>query len=754
MNPRHKEILIANLPLLRQDLTVKYVLPELVEGGVILPAMEKDIMAESTNEDQVEMLVRLLQTMGPKAFHSFIAVLEKHYKHLAMILRQYNADVQLFFNFVASKVGRKWKDLARQFGLSETTIEVIDDLQRLHDHTDRCREVLKRWQQGTGHKATIMVLRDALVEAQLKNVSDELMEALMLTNTGSQDAKQQRGQSKDDTCLPSTRYLDHEEEAFWMQERKRAETWEKDSAFSETSMFSSARSMQNASCSSLPIVREKEDEGCVKEKQQTPKKAISPAKETTWISTWFSWSQKSGRQLTPRELYHLCRTLGPYWERVGQQLGLDQDTLDRCALDNRDSQWGQVHDMLLTWMERSEKEATVEMLTDILQRHCVELRIDLYWFLIVPSDWELGYLSWKLEKDPSWEQAAIQLGLTQEQITKAQSCHPDNTPAQIHHLLMKWKKKCGDEATLDKLCEALRSQKVAEDVFVFLTDPDSLQVTAWYLAQLAPSLTSYWTQLVTELGLSEEEAEGCKNRYPDNPTKQVLAALLMWKEMPEGQASVRNLCLALNRTGVKLDILLLNPSAPVVNVWQLGTLAGKLNIMASEPVCQGHLGLSREDVHACREGSGGDEHLHNIAMLLRWLDMAGSQATLDKLCEGLQQEFVDVENYLFLLVPEAPRQPTGKELYELAVRVKSDPSKLTRLPIRLGLTHEDDHHWQQDVLDGLKPIHAMLQEWRNKSGAEATVVKLCDALQQEGAEPHKFLHLCFEKGNGFLEYNL
>ncbi|XP_019632775.1 PREDICTED: uncharacterized protein LOC109476302 [Branchiostoma belcheri] len=749
MNPRHKEILTANLPLLCQDLTVKYVLPDLVEEGVLLPAMKEDIMAEPTKEDQVALLVRLLQTMGPKAFHGFTTVLEKHYQHLATILRQYNADVQLFFNFVAKKVGRKWKDLARQLGFMEANIEEIDDLPRLHDHTDRCREVLKRWHQEKGHDATLGVLTEALQNAELKNVSDDLMEVLMLTNTGHQDSTQKQ-QSKDDTCLLS-RSL--EGEAVWMQDRERAETLEKDSAFSEGTNLLSAQ----PSSASLPIVFENEDKGCVKEGQQSPKKPISPVKDTTWYSSLFSWTQKSGRQLTPRELYHLCRTLNPYWERVGCQLGLDQDTLDRCALDNRDSPWGQVHDMLLTWMEQSGVEATVEKLTDVLQHGLVGLRIDLYWFLVVPSDWELGYLAWKLEKDPAWEQAATQLGLTQEQITHAQSYYPDNKPAQIHYLLLKWKKRCGDEATLDRLCEALRSQKVAEDVFVFLTDPDSQVVTAWYLAQLAPSLTSYWKQLVTELGMSEEESEGCKNRYPNCPTKQVLAALLKWKGMPEYQsaaASVRNLCLALNRTGVKLDISLLNPSAPVVTVWQLGTLAGKLNIMASEPVCQVHLGLSREDVQTCREGSGGDEHLHNMAMLLRWLEMAGSQATLDKLCEGLLQEFVDEDNFIFMLVPEVPRQPTGKELFQLAVKLQTDPSKLTRLPIRLGFTHDDDQHWQLDITSGRNATHAMLQEWKKRVGAEATVVKLSEALQQEGVGPDKYLHLCFEEGNGFLEYSL
>eukprot|EP00058_Branchiostoma_floridae_P016928 XP_002602416.1 hypothetical protein BRAFLDRAFT_63494 [Branchiostoma floridae] len=482
--------------------------------------------------------------------------------------------------------------------------------------------------------------------------------------------------------------------------------------------------------------------------------------DKSFLSSVFGWFKSAskptasltGRQLTPRELYHLCRTLGPHWEQVGQQLGLDQDTLDRCALDNRDSQWGQVHDMLLTWMERSGVKATVEMLTEGLQ--AVGVGPHLYNCIRVPSLFELNHLAWKLSDASGWEDVMLHLGLTQDDIRHAKDAHPDYRCSQVHHMLLMWVEKSGTEATVGRLCDALKNHNVETEKFLFLTDPSLRQVTLWDLAQLSRSFHSDWEPLALGLGLTEDDIESCKKKYPNNVSRQLLSALLLWKVQSGTQGTVSML------SGIDSHIYksLLSPSVPVASVWQLGTVGNKLHPDICDAVCL-HLGLTREMIQAHREKYRLDSSeawemsqygIHNISLLLRWLNMAGSQATLDKLCESLHYADVQLDMYNFLFDPITSRHPTDLELVQLAVQLHSIPWVLTHLCCPMGFQHHDVLCWERTDPGGTWfQVHAMLEDWRNKFGGEATVVKLCGQLHDGGVAPDKYWFLCHEEPKSF-----
>eukprot|EP00058_Branchiostoma_floridae_P002437 XP_002587925.1 hypothetical protein BRAFLDRAFT_87313 [Branchiostoma floridae] len=69
-------------------------------------------------------------------------------------------DVRGYFDDVIEEISHKWDDLAWKLGFQDNEIKVIRDLERDHDH--RCREMLTRWRNREGSKATLQVLQQAL----------------------------------------------------------------------------------------------------------------------------------------------------------------------------------------------------------------------------------------------------------------------------------------------------------------------------------------------------------------------------------------------------------------------------------------------------------------------------------------------------------------------------------------------------------------------------------------------------------------
>ncbi|XP_066268370.1 uncharacterized protein [Branchiostoma lanceolatum] len=516
--------------------------------------------------------------------------------------------------------------------------------------------------------------------------------------------------------------------------------------------------------SKIPQFRSTRDETAAKPKTtvERKKELHTASTDRSFLTSVFSWFKSAskptgGRKPTPRELYHLCRTLGPHvhWEQVGQQLGLDQDTLDRCALDNRDSPWGQVHDMLLTWMERAGAEATVERFTEGLRLAGVGAH--LYNCIRVPSLFELDHLAWKLHSASVWESVMLHLGLTQDNIRQTKAAHPNYMFSQVFHMLLMWLEKSGTRATVDRLCDALKNQNIETEKFLFLTDPSLRQVTVWDLAQLSRSFHTDWELLAFGLGLTEEDIECCKDRCPNDVSRQLLSALLVWRERSGTQGTVSML------SGVDSEMYrsLLNPSVPVASVWQLGTIGNKLHPDTCDAVCL-HLGLTTEMIQShrekCKLDSSGESgpletthnSIHNITLLLRWLDMAGSQATLGKLCESLHCEDVQLDMFNFLFDPTISRHPTDLELVQLAVQLHYIPWVLTRLCRPMGFQHHDVLRWERTDPGGTWfQVHAMLEDWRSKFGAEATVVRLCGQLHGGGVSPDKYWFLCHEEPESF-----
>ncbi|XP_078664041.1 uncharacterized protein LOC144907109 [Branchiostoma floridae x Branchiostoma belcheri] len=71
-------------------------------------------------------------------------------------------DMQACSETVIAGVSSKWDDLARKLGFSENQIDGIQDSKKDQDH--QCREMLRRWRDRDGRKATLQVLQQALID--------------------------------------------------------------------------------------------------------------------------------------------------------------------------------------------------------------------------------------------------------------------------------------------------------------------------------------------------------------------------------------------------------------------------------------------------------------------------------------------------------------------------------------------------------------------------------------------------------------
>ncbi|XP_019619801.1 PREDICTED: p53-induced death domain-containing protein 1-like [Branchiostoma belcheri] len=81
-------------------------------------------------------------------------------------------DVGKYFYFVKDNVTTDWEDLAFHLGLPNPDIRNIAGRNR--DDKSRCMDMLQEWKKKKGDAATIEVLMEALSEAGLQSVVDEL----------------------------------------------------------------------------------------------------------------------------------------------------------------------------------------------------------------------------------------------------------------------------------------------------------------------------------------------------------------------------------------------------------------------------------------------------------------------------------------------------------------------------------------------------------------------------------------------------
>ncbi|XP_078682073.1 uncharacterized protein LOC144916667 [Branchiostoma floridae x Branchiostoma belcheri] len=88
------------------------------------------------------------------------------------------ADVQEYFDKVINDVSYKWDDLARKLWFNENKIKGIRTDERDQDH--RCREVLNRWRNREGRKATLQVLKQALIDIDERATAESLEDATVM----------------------------------------------------------------------------------------------------------------------------------------------------------------------------------------------------------------------------------------------------------------------------------------------------------------------------------------------------------------------------------------------------------------------------------------------------------------------------------------------------------------------------------------------------------------------------------------------
>ena len=72
------------------------------------------------------------------------------------------------------QIGLKWKDLARELGFLQSTIDMIEK-EKFHCTKECCIELLVRWMRQNGTEATVGKLKEALQKIELKNVADNMI---------------------------------------------------------------------------------------------------------------------------------------------------------------------------------------------------------------------------------------------------------------------------------------------------------------------------------------------------------------------------------------------------------------------------------------------------------------------------------------------------------------------------------------------------------------------------------------------------
>ncbi|XP_078583830.1 uncharacterized protein LOC144866343 [Branchiostoma floridae x Branchiostoma japonicum] len=80
--------------------------------------------------------------------------------------------VRKYFYFIKEKVSSDWKDLAFHLGVGPEDIRNID--RKNQDDKSCCMDLLEEWLKRKGERATIEVLMEALSEANLQSIVDEL----------------------------------------------------------------------------------------------------------------------------------------------------------------------------------------------------------------------------------------------------------------------------------------------------------------------------------------------------------------------------------------------------------------------------------------------------------------------------------------------------------------------------------------------------------------------------------------------------
>ncbi|XP_078572111.1 uncharacterized protein LOC144859383 [Branchiostoma floridae x Branchiostoma japonicum] len=100
-----------------------------------------------------------------------------------------NCDICRLYPYVASNAAHKWRDLARQLGLTEPNISAIDANQR-GNAKESCIEAIETWRLSSGRNATVPELKKALVGAGLKLVADEMDDHLDTVLGGDQSPLQ------------------------------------------------------------------------------------------------------------------------------------------------------------------------------------------------------------------------------------------------------------------------------------------------------------------------------------------------------------------------------------------------------------------------------------------------------------------------------------------------------------------------------------------------------------------------------------
>ena len=83
-------------------------------------------------------------------------------------------ESDLHESHLPEQIGLKWKDLARELGFLQSTIDMIEK-EKLYCTKERCIELLVRWMRQNGTEATVGKLKEALEKIELKNVGENLI---------------------------------------------------------------------------------------------------------------------------------------------------------------------------------------------------------------------------------------------------------------------------------------------------------------------------------------------------------------------------------------------------------------------------------------------------------------------------------------------------------------------------------------------------------------------------------------------------
>eukprot|EP00058_Branchiostoma_floridae_P016246 XP_002601734.1 hypothetical protein BRAFLDRAFT_215159 [Branchiostoma floridae] len=179
MEQRHQKILKKKYKDLTRDLRPDDVMDHLIQEDILDFTDIELVRAQSVTKLQVEKLLAILLTRGPRAFGVFLESLEERYSWLYKDLKKADEEMNLQdsargketltekeLNKLADKLGSEWEKLAIELDFKKSELYKFKEDNKNNVHA-QIFDMLCKWKERQGRKATVGNLIHSMHEVSI-----------------------------------------------------------------------------------------------------------------------------------------------------------------------------------------------------------------------------------------------------------------------------------------------------------------------------------------------------------------------------------------------------------------------------------------------------------------------------------------------------------------------------------------------------------------------------------------------------------